>query len=97
MCEVLHVKLGMTRHTVGMGKKTCIGQLYGLLYNGHKKRFHNSVLRGSNTFVSVEHGLVSKTKHWKRSKHIYLIHEKAKNEITGKMELTESNEVSNSI
>ena len=96
LCEVLHVSLGRTRHTVGVGKKTCIGQLYGLLYNRQKQRLHKSVLRGTKMNVSVEHGLVSKPKNWKRNKHVYFIHEKTKNAVNGKMELTKSVEVSNS-
>jgi hypothetical protein len=95
VCEILHVSLGRNRKTIGIGKKTCIGQLYGLVYNRQKHRFQNSVLRGTNTHVSVEHGLVPKPKNWKRNKHVYFIHEKTKNTLNGKMEVTQSKEVSN--
>ena len=96
VCKILNVGLGRTRLTMGAGKKTHIGQLYGLLYNRQKHQFHKNVLRGTNVFVSVEHGLVSKPKSWKCNKHVYFIHEKTKNTMNGKMNMSQSKEVSTS-
>jgi hypothetical protein len=93
VCEILHVRLGRTRHTVGQGKKTCIGNLYGLLYNRQKQRLHTCVLRNDSAFVSIERGLVFKSANWRRNKHIYFIHEKRKNPESGRIELTRSKEV----
>lgn len=93
VCEVLRVQLGKTRHTVGSGKKTCIGQLYGLLYNRQKQRLHCSIQGQARIYVSVERGMVPKHKNWKRNKHVYFVHEKIKNEATGKYILEKSREV----
>ena len=95
VCELLHIRLGRTRFNVGKGKKTCIGQLYGLLYNRHKHRLHKIIFGKSNVFVSVKSGLVSKPKNWKRNKHLYFTHEKTRDEMSGKMKVSQSKEVSN--
>ena len=56
------------------GHKTCVGILYGKMYNQRKQRLFRTILP-RNIMVAVCKQQVSQSTHWKRPKTAYFVHE----------------------
>jgi hypothetical protein len=72
--ERMGARFATPRWDMTPGHKTCVGILYGKLYNHRKQRLFRAILPVHIT-VAVCKQQVSQSTHWKRPKTAYFVHE----------------------
>ena len=86
--ERMGARFATPRWDMTPGHKTCVGILYGKMYNHRKQRLFRSILPVHIT-VAVCKQQVAQSTHWKRPKTAYFVHEtKTTTDARGKAEKT---------
>ena len=70
--DAMNATFATSRTDMQHGHKTCVGQLYGQLYNKKKHKLQRSILPSHLALAVGRHG-VPKPTHWKRHKAIYFV------------------------
>jgi hypothetical protein len=70
--ETMNATFATSRTEMQNGHKTCVGQLYGQLYNQKKHKLHRAILPAHIALAVGRHG-VPKPNHWKRPKEVYFV------------------------
>lgn len=71
--ERMSARFTTPRTEMQAGTKTCVGQLYGQVYNQKKQKLYGATLPPGITLAVSSHGVKPRT-HWKRPKEVYFIH-----------------------
>lgn len=66
-------KFAISRSDMKAGHKTCVGILYGKVYNNNKQKLMRAILPKNVSLAVGRHGL-TQPNHWKRPKHLYFVH-----------------------
>ena len=80
----MNATFSINRSEMTPGHKTCIGLMYGQLYNRRKQKLHQTVLKDNHVALAVSRHGYPQALNWKRPKEVYFIH----TSITPKKELT---------
>lgn len=70
----MNASFSINRSEMKPGHKTCVGQMYGQLYNRRKQKLHNTVLKDTHVTLAVFRHGYPQTLHWKRPKTVYFVH-----------------------
>jgi hypothetical protein len=71
--DKMNATFAINRSDMKPGHKTCMGILYGQLYNRRKQKLHKSILPNHVALAVGRHGYPQPL-HWKRPKTVYFVH-----------------------
>jgi hypothetical protein len=71
--HMMGAKFAIRRSDMKAGHKTCVGILYGKVYNNHKQKLMRAILPKNVNLAVGRHGM-TQANHWKRPKQFYFVH-----------------------
>ena len=69
----MNARFDTNRQDMTKGHKTCVGQLYGQIYNRKKQKLHQAILR-SHIALAICRNTVKKPPYWRRPKEVFFVH-----------------------
>jgi hypothetical protein len=75
---MMSAKFSTHRLSMQAGHKTCVGILYGKIYNHKKQKLSRALIKSPMSLGVARNGVIQPT-HWKRPKDIYFVHTSSTN------------------